>query len=120
MVPLDGPQTAPPNGVERVVIVCGIRCKRVFGKAISGGRIAMIVAVPVRNPKPGDVEIRKMRPHILRNPAEILGDDFRTLGGIENRPQADISIRAVGCLVFDAVVGSEKPAWQTPPVSAAA
>ena len=103
---------ASPDAVDGIVVVGGVGRERIFGKAVARGRVTKLVAVPVRDSEAGDAEVVEMRAHIVRHPAEILGDDFRAIGGIENRTQPHIAIAAVGGFVFDRVVGSQKPAGQ--------
>ncbi len=70
----------------------------------------MLVAIPVRNPEPGNPEIRQMGADVFRHPAQVLGNDFRALRCLVNGPQPDIPVIAVGGLVFDRVIRAEKPA----------
>ena len=68
-----------------------------------------LVAIPVRDAEAGDAEIIEVWAHIVRDPAKVLGDDFRAIGCLEDRAQAHIAIGAVGGFVFHRVVGTQKP-----------
>ena len=45
-----------------------------------------------RDAEAGDVERGEMGPHIIRDPAEILGDDSGAGGGGQDGPQAEIGV----------------------------
>lgn len=105
-------KAAVPDAIDGIVIVGGVGGEGVFWKGISGGRMAVIVAVPMGNSKASDIEIGEVRANVFRHPAEVFGDDFTISCSTEDGAQADVAIIAVGGFIFDAVIGSEEPARQ--------
>ena len=74
--------------------------------------MAVLVAIPVRNPEASDAKIREVRANIFGHPAEVFGDDFCAFRSFENGAQADVAIVPVSRLIFDGIVGPQHPVWQ--------